>query len=334
VQSAASPVQERKQERQAERTARMAGTVANLAERYVDHLAANNRKAQSVRWHVEAYIVPRLGKVRSPDLTADQIRRACDRIKDVDGAPASAREVLGTIKRMLQFGVDSGLITANAALTIKPSVYAAKSVRERSLSVEELRSLVTALGEQTLSPTASAALQFILLTMARKNEAIKAPWSEIDLDAATWLLPQERTKNKKPHLVPLSIQAIAILEKLRPDADNPVVAYGDWVFPGIGGRPLADTTLNEALSRAKWFGIPRFTVHDLRRTASTILHEQGWNTDVIEKALNHTMKGVRGVYNKAEYLDQRREMLQAWADYLDALKAGAKVVPIRKTTTA
>ena len=107
------------------------------------------------------------------------------------------------------------------------------------------------------------------------------------------------------------------------------------MFPGLAGQPLCDSTLNEAIRNADWFGLPRFTIHDLRRTASTILHEQGWNTDVIEKALNHTMRGVRGIYNRAEYLDQRREMLQAWADYLDEpLKAGAKVVPIGKGRAA
>ena len=82
------------------------------------------------------------------------------------------------------------------------------------------------------------------------------------------------------------------------------------------------------MKRNSSFGIAAFTPHDFRRTASTILHEQGWNSDVIEKALNHTMKGVRGIYNKAEYLDQRREMLQAWGNYVMALKDGAKVIQI------
>jgi len=137
-------------------------------------------------------------------------------------------------------------------------------------------------------------------------------------------------------MIPLPHQAIAILNTIKPDRadDDPIVPYSPWVFPGRFGAPICDSTLNKAIRAAKWFGQERFTIHDLRRTASTILHEQGWNTDVIEKALNHTMRGVRGIYNRAEYLDQRREMLQAWADFLDALKAGAKVVPIGKGKAA
>lgn len=331
-----SPVFEERDKVQNERTANLAGKIADLAKKYLANLAEQGRKAKSIQWHVDAYIIPGIGKVRSLDLTAAQIRNLCGRIKDTNGAPTSAREVLGTIKRMLKFGIDHGLITANPAADIKPQIYASKEARERSLSQDELRAFLVAVGEGKLSPVVSAALRFILLTMTRKNEAIKAPWHEFNQEAGLWQLPPERTKNKKPHVVPLSSQAQQILAALRPTSDDQeaIAPWSPWVFPGLAGKPLSDTTLNEALSREKWFGLPRFTVHDFRRTASTILHEQGWNTDVIEKALNHTMKGVRGVYNKAEYLDQRREMLQAWADYLDALKSGAKVVPIGRGKAA
>lgn len=329
-----SPVGDERDKAQAERTAKVAGTIADLATKYLADLADRGKKARSVQWHIDAHIVPGIGKVRSLDLTTKQVRDLCNRIKDVDGAPASAREVLGTIKRMLQFGADAGLIPSNVAAAIKPQIYASKAERERSLSQDELRQFLQGLDAGKLSLVVSSALRVILLTMTRKNEAIKAPWSEFDRDAGLWEVAAERTKLQRSHVVPLSSQAMAVLEALRPDAEEANTAWSQWVFLGQAGRPLSDTTLNEALSREKWFGLERFTVHDLRRTASTILHEQGWNTDVIEKALNHKMKGVRGIYNKAEYLDQRREMLQAWADYLDALKSGAKVVPIGKGKAA
>lgn len=331
----ASPAQHRDQVKKDERAAKKAGTIADLGANYLAHLKEQGKKAKSVDWHINAHITPALGAIRSPDLTADDIRKLCDRIKKK--APASAREVLGTIRCMLNYGMSQGLkITSNPATVIEPATYYPKEARVRSLSPDELRTFLLACDGDGLSRIVSSALRFILLTMARKNEAIKAPWSEFSLDAALWELPPERTKNKKPHMVPLPSQAMAILRTLRPerDTEEPIANYSAWAFPGLAGKPLSDSTLNEALSNIEYFGLPRFSIHDLRRTASTIMHERGWNTDVIEKALNHTMGGIRGVYNRAEYLDQRREMLQAWADYLDALKKGAKVVPIGKKKSA
>jgi len=323
-----SPVRDHQQKTQAERAKRLAGTVADLATRYQANLTERGRKADAVTWHVDAYILPALGSIKSGELTAEDVRGMCGKIK-ASGAASSAREVLGTTRRLLQLGVDAGVIASNVAAGIKPMLYATKEARERSLSPDELRALQIALDGGRVSPVVSAALRFILLTMARKNEALKAPWTEIDLEAAMWQLPPARTKNSRPHVVPLSTHAVDILKAQRVDS-----VYSEWVFPGIGGKPLGDTTLNESLTRTKWLGLDRFTVHDLRRTGSTLMHEQGWNSDVIEKALNHTMRGVRGIYNRAEYLDQRREMLQAWADYLDALKTGAKVLPLHRRAGA
>lgn len=332
-----SPGQERKQAKLDERLAKQAGTISDLAVRYLASVRKRGKKAQYLDWHLNSYIVPALGTIRTPELTTEHVRRLCDKIKVT--APVSAREVLGTVKRMMRFAVGQGLIPSNPAVDLSPSEVAPKESRERSLSVDELRTFVQGCTQRfgNMSAATSAALQLLLLTLTRKGEAIKAPWSEINMDACLWEIPGERTKNGKAHVVPLSSQARAVLTSISPERtdDEPIVPHSPWLFPGAKGKPICDSTLNEALKTAKWFGLKRFTVHDLRRTASTILHEQGWNTDVIEKALNHTMRGVRGVYNRAEYLDQRREMLQAWADYLDALKTGAKVVPIgRRGKTA
>lgn len=331
---ALSPAQERQQEKMAERAAKQAGTIKDLGTQYLAHLRAQGKKATSVDWQINSYIIPELGATRTPELTADQIKRLCDKIKPK--APASAREVLGTIKRMMRFAKRERLIEINPADDFDPISYAPKTSRERTLSPDELRAFLLGCDNSGMTPLVSAALKLILLTLARKSEIAKAPWSEVSFETALWEIPGERTKNKKAHMIPLPLQAVSILNSIRPDRsdEDPIVPYSPWVFPGRFGAPICDSTLNEAIRAAKWFGLQRFTIHDLRRTASTILHEQGWNTDVIEKALNHTMIGVRGVYNRAEYLDQRREMLQAWADYLDALKTGAKVIPIGKGKAA
>ena len=159
--------------------------------------------------------------------------------------------------------------------------------------------------------------------MVRKGELIGARWEEIDFDKAEWLIPADRMKKDKPHLVPLSRQVVAMFEELKGLASK-----SPWVLPSRNTlkEPIAHSTLNQAI-RSLDLGVRDFVIHDFRGTASTQLHEAGFNSDWIEKALAHEQKGVRGVYNKAEYLAQRREMLQWWADLVDAqIEEGRKVV--------
>ena len=158
------------------------------------------------------------------------------------------------------------------------------------------------------------ALHLLILCMVRKSELTEAKWEEIDLDKAEWTIPGERMKKDKPHLVSLSRQAVAMLEELKGLASG-----SEWVFPSRGDlqSPIAKSTLNVAI-RALEIDVRDFVIHDFRRTASTHLHEAGFNSDWIEKSLAHETKGIRGVYNRAQYADQRREMLQWWADFVDS----------------
>jgi integrase len=169
-------------------------------------------------------------------------------------------------------------------------------------------------------PSIRLATKFVLLTMVRKNEFLLAEWDEIDFQNMLWTIPAERMKLRRPHLVFLSKQAMDILITFK-------VLYGEtkYLIPGrySSALPLSDCALNRvitaAVTRAEKLGTPieHFSVHDLRRTASTLLHEAGFNSDWIEKQLAHEQRGVRAVYNKAEYADQRRDMLQQWADMVD-----------------
>jgi len=133
----------------------------------------------------------------------------------------------------------------------------------------------------------------------RKSELMLAQWKDVHLDEGEWHIPVENSKTGKPHIVYLSTQAQTLFKELKPLASS-----SDWVLPGRGtlAKPFANNALNWAL-KVSWQGqkIPAFTIHDLRRTASTLLHEQGWPSDVVEKALNDTIGGVRCVYNRAEY---------------------------------
>jgi integrase len=166
-----------------------------------------------------------------------------------------------------------------------------------------------------------------MLTFVRKSELIEATWDEINLDRAEWVITTERMKMNKPHVVPLSTQALECFRKLQP------LACGSrFVFPNHGDpkKPMSASTLNMVYDRIG-FGGGRFTPHGARATASTGLNEQGWSADAIERQLAHTERDeVRAAYNHADFMAERRRMMQHWADYIDGLCAGADVGSIKK----
>lgn len=171
------------------------------------------------------------------------------------------------------------------------------------------------------------ALRLAPLTFVRPGELRRAEWSEFNVGKAEWRIPAARMKMREQHIVPLSTQAIAALEEL-----EPLTGRGTYVFPGArtNGRPMSENTVNAALRRLGYTK-DQMTGHGFRSMASTHLNEQGWHRDAIERQLAHAERdNVRAAYNFAEHLPERRRMMQAWADYLDALKAGAKVTSIKK----
>jgi integrase len=166
------------------------------------------------------------------------------------------------------------------------------------------------------------ALHVILLTLTRKSEMLLARWQDVDLDAGEWSIPAENAKNGLPHIVYLSTQSTGLLRELKV-----LAADSAWVLPSRSSlsRPFAHNAMNQAMGSIT-FGIEPFTIHDLRRTGATLLHEKGFSADVIEKALNHNIRGIRGVYNRAEYGDQRRAMLQFWGDYVEGIASENKAL--------
>ncbi|WP_425509250.1 tyrosine-type recombinase/integrase [Vogesella oryzae] len=173
------------------------------------------------------------------------------------------------------------------------------------------------------------ALKLAPLVFVRPGELRKAEWREIDLDAAQWVIPAERMKMREKHVVPLSSQAVDVLRELKP-----LTGHGQFVFPGARSskRPMSENTVNAALRRLG-YDKDTMTGHGFRHMASTLLNEQGWNRDAIERQLAHGERNkVRATYNYAEYMPERIRMMQAWADHLDSLKAGEKITPIFRIT--
>lgn len=173
------------------------------------------------------------------------------------------------------------------------------------------------------------ALQLAPLFFVRPGELRNAEWSEIDVEKAEWRIPATKRKLLKrfkedrktpPHVVPLATQALAVLADLRP-----LTGHGKFLFPGARDpmRPMSNSTLNAAL-RTLGFDKEMMTAHGFRHMASTMLHELGWDPDTIERQLGHKGAGIRAVYNRAQYLDERRRMMQSWADYLDKLRHSAQ----------
>jgi len=301
-----------------------ATTVSDFGERFFREIVAKDRQdLTSPRRYFDKCILPAIGTKPVRDVTTEDVRAIIWRKKD-EGFDAAAGEIRGVLKRLFDYALTAGLATTNPVLALPMRhVHKAKS-RERALSPEEIRIFLKAAFESNIRRQFKIALHLILLTMVRKSELQLARWEHVDFEQSEWHIPAEHSKTGKPHIVFLSRQTIALFKELQALAGG-----SDLVMPGRGSltKPFAHNAMNNALKVAlQGQDIPAFTVHDLRRTASTLLHESGWASDVVEKALNHTIGGVRGVYNRAEYETQRREMLQFWADYIEQLTTTGKVI--------
>lgn len=191
----------------------------------------------------------------------------------------------------------------------------------------EVGGLLRAIDGYTGQPVTGFALRLAPLHFVRPGELRRMEWSEVDLDGAVWKIPGPKMKMRIEHIVPLSVQAVALLRELQLHTGD-----GKYAFPGArsAARPMSENTVNGALRRLGYGG-QEHTGHGFRSTASTILNELGWNPDAIEAQLAHQDGNqIRRVYNRAKFMPERIKMMQAWADHLDALRSGkSNVVPIR-----
>lgn len=309
-----SPV-EAKRAAKAESAAQV--TVREFGERYFREIVAKDRKDPTLpRRYFDKSIVPALGHLQMQEVSVDDVRSVIWAKKE-QGFDAAAGQIRGLLKRLFDYGMTCGVTPSNPVLALPMRHIHRGKPRERALSPEEIGVFLRASYHSNIRRQFKLALHLTLLTLARKSELLEARWSEVDLAAREWNVPAHNSKTGQPHTVYLSTQAAALFEELRRLASG-----SEYVLPSRSSlkKPFAKNALNKALIVAMaGQDIPAFTIHDLRRTASTLLHEHGWNSDVVEKALNHTIGGVRGVYNRAQYADQRRGMLQSWADFVDQL---------------
>jgi integrase len=265
---------------------------------------------------MEQHILPKLGDRPIADINAPEVL-AVLRIIEGKGTLETARRVMQMCGQIFSYAIVTGRAARNPVPDLRGALKTPVTKHHAFLKAGELPLYLEKLASYDGHPQTKLALHLLLLTFVRTNELRGAEWTEMDWDKAEWRIPPERMKMKELHIVPLSTQAIAVLRELQEHSGN-----RRYVFPNLH-NPLtfmSENTMLYALYRMGYHS--RTTGHGFRSTASTILNEHGFRADVIERQLAHTERDtVRAAYNHAQYLPERREMMQWWADYLDEVAA-------------
>lgn len=276
---------------------------------------------------LEADVFPWLGGRPIAEIMAPELLAVLRRIES-RGALETAHRAHQNCSHVFRYAVATGRAERDPSADLRGALPPARPKHHASITepkaVGELLRAIASYGGSFIS---KCALRLAPLVFVRPGELRNAAWKEFDFDGAEWKIPAERMKMRAPHIVPLSTQAIAVLREL-----HALTGAGRYVFPGArsNGRPMSENTVNAALRRLN-YGSDEMTGHGFRSMASTLLNEAGWNRDAIERQLAHAERDeIRGAYNYAEYLPERRRMMQAWADFLSSLEAGADVIPLRR----
>jgi len=271
---------------------------------------------------LEANLLPWLGKRPLGAIEPPELLRSLRRVEN-RGAVETAHRIQQIASRIFRYGVATGRCSRDPTLDLKGALPPKRSEHFPTITdPKKIGALLRAVDDYQGSFITRIALQIAPLVFVRPGELRHAEWAEIQLDSAEWRIPAAKMKMKRDHIVPLSDQAIQILEEIKPLTSN-----GRYIFPSTRSetRPMSENTVNGALRRLG-YEVNEFTGHGFRSMASTLLNESGWTPDAIERQLAHVEgNSVRAAYNYAEHLDERRRMMQWWADYLDELRMTPQV---------
>jgi integrase len=322
----------------ATRTANLsAPKVPDLLDEFVRRGAPSKRKRpEVVRQLLQADIVEPWTDRLVSSITRRDIVVALDRIVD-RGAPTTANKVASLVAQMFAFAVARGMIDASPAVGLeRPG--GAEEARTRWLDEGEIAKVWAAIETAKMEAPTRLAIRILLATGQRRSEIAKARWSEIDLDAKhpQWLIPAANSKNGLDHVVPLPPLAADLFRELRASTGRSPFVLPSFYSPR-GQTHIAPETLSQAvIDLQEVVGIAHWTLHDLRRTARTHLASLGVQTHVAERVIGHKQRGIIGVYDRHEYLPEKRAALALWNEYLAEIVAGAshKVVPLRASGRA
>lgn len=317
----------RKQEKIASRLASESSFEALAREWHHSQLAIwSSGHATRVIESLEADAFPELGLVPVTELTAPMM---LDTLRKVEkrGATETAGRILQRYSAIMRYAIQTGRAKYNPAQDLKGALKATKQEHRPALLRVELPEFYRRLAVEPLNPATRLAFHLLMLTMTRPGEVRFARWAEFDLERAEWRIPAERMKMRAPHIVPLSRQALAVLDELRQ-----LTGHCELLFPSERSltKPISENTLSYAMGRMGYAGIA--TPHGFRALASTTLNEEGFDPDVIERQLAHAERNkVRAAYHRAEYLDDRRKLLQWLADFYES-QQGCNVRPVNLTS--
>ncbi len=288
--------------------------------------------ANKTRWILETCLFPEIGNRSIAAVTARELLDALRKV-EATGKLETAKRAKIKAGQVFRYAVLEGKATSDPTTALRKALKAPTGKHHAAVTDPiKIGELLRAIDGFTGQPATLAALKLAPLVFVRPGELRQAEWAELDLDGAIWRIPGEKMKMGAAHLVPLSSQAVAILREL-----HPLTGAGRYLFPGLrtASRPMSENTVNAALRRLG-YGNEEMTGHGFRSMAATRLNEMGWNADAIERQLAHAESNkVREAYtHAAQYLDDRTRMMQAWADYLDGLRAGGDVVAFKRKGSA
>lgn len=284
------------------------------------------RHVDYVERRMQMDILPCLGARPVAEIEAPELVAMVNAI-EARGARDIAKRALETTGQIFRYAIANGYARRNPASEIRPSdiLKSTRKINYARIDARELAELLRAIEVYQGTPVTRLAMKLMALTFVRTGELIGAKWAEFDFQGARWDIPAERMKMRTTHIVPLSRQALEVLEILRT-----LTSESEWLFPGDRNakKPMSNNTILKALERMGYKG--RMTGHGFRGLASTILHEQGYNHEHIELQLAHAPRNaVSAAYNHALYLEPRANMMQDWAGFLEQTQRGGKVLSFR-----
>ena len=324
VKQGVHPSHNRKAERLSTQLAN-ANTFAAVANEWISKKAG--RWTPYYRRQVENFlgadVLPYVGKLPIRNVTAAHLLEIIRRIEE-RGASTVALLVRQWSSAIFRYAVATLRADGDPAAALRGAIHRPKVEHRKPLTKGQIKDFSSALEKYGGYRTTVIALRLLLLTFVRTGELRKALWSEFDFDAAEWRIPAERMKMREPHIVPLSRQAVILLKELQTHTGGTGLLFPNYRRPK---DCMTATTLNRALERMGFNGKDSigFSAHGFRATASTLLNEKGYRSDVIERQLAHAERDkVRASYNHAEYMDERKAMMQEWADLIDLLSSDEK----------
>lgn len=319
--------------REAKVTKRVAAgnTFGGIAEEYIAKLVAEGKAEVTIaktRWLLSK-LSPALGTRPISEITPAELLTVLRKSEKV-GQRETARRLRSFASRVFRYAVATARASADPAQPLAGALVAPKAKHHAAITDPvQLGALLRSIDDYSGQPVTKLALRFSALVYQRPGEVRQAEWSEIDLESAVWTIPASRMKQRQPHRVPLSSQALAILREA-----EALSGGGRYVFPKLGSqlKPMCENAINGALRRMG-YGADTMTAHGFRSTASSLLNESGkWNSDAIERSLAHAEANqVRAAYHRSAYWPERVEMAQWWADYLDTLRKGGDVIPLKSS---